>query len=451
MPDSSDATRGEATNLETISRLSFPKAATFFNAASIGEESDEAKKDAMDDAIRWESALEEMKEQYSKLLGTSAQHVTVFHNTTAGVQRIFLRLTHLLRGHRATLLTTDLEYPGIIALVDETWHGRVIIAQVAELINKGRGQEVSEQLKQLFLLTQADVIYISHIARAFGFHLEKSFLEFVRQVNPQTVLIVDGAQAVGNIVVRSPFLNLVDFYVASGHKWLCGKQTLGLIWCPPEWKLADPAQSYSRRTGSGGTGVVAALRSLAKALQDFNDFPGTEQDGQRMMEIEEHNARLGSLFLNGLREHGIPVGLMRPQNAAGANGIVSIPSLGTAVAEDLKPDKVQSDHEHDKKQLPIDFTPIREEPLVPEEGGEAPGPRFLLRLAGPELQVERRRLREARTVTPLPAGGVYRFCFHYYHSKLHVDNLIERIDASFRSYWTQVNKKAPVVQTEAQY
>jgi selenocysteine lyase/cysteine desulfurase len=43
------------------------------------------------------------------------------------------------------------------------------------------------------------------------------------------MLVVDGAQAVGNISVGREVLSASDFYATSGHKWLLGKSSLGFL------------------------------------------------------------------------------------------------------------------------------------------------------------------------------------------------------------------------------
>lgn len=394
-------------------RFRYRGASRHFNAAWIGIESIEGEKAAATGSTTWEKALSAVQQKCAQLCGTGGDRVTVHHNTTAGVQRVFSRINHLLGRQVATLLTTDLEYPGIIASVDENWQGRMVMASVADMVWGRRGREVERALQRAFLLAEPDVVYVSHVARASGFELPlKAFASFVREVNPRTVIIADGAQALGNIAVDSEVLDLVDFYVASGHKWLCGRTTLGIVYSAPAWRLHDPAQAYSRRSGSGGTGSEHALRSLAKSLDEFLARKGGKA---RMPQVAKHNAALARYFLDRLEEVGCTVRVVSRQRNWMLNGIVSI----------LGPDSALLDRIH---QAGLSVSHLVEEQWRGPEGGDAPGSRFLVRVSPTGASIEVNRQPDFRNLSaPLPPGGVLRVCFHVYHSRADVDRLVQAV------------------------
>jgi len=107
------------TEIDSIAKLKFKDAAYHFNSASLGitPKSSEDKQDRK--GFVWDAAVGIVQQEFSKLLGQPTNTICVFHNTTAGVQRILLRLSHLLRASDATLLLTDFEYPGIVSAVED--------------------------------------------------------------------------------------------------------------------------------------------------------------------------------------------------------------------------------------------------------------------------------------------------------------------------------------------
>lgn len=404
-------------------------AGRFFNSAFIGFEPEKARTVASDESVEWPEALDRVKARYTRLMGLTREHHTVFYNTTAGVQRIILRLTHILDGQPATLLTTDMEYPGIMSLLDEHWHGRLVIAQVGNEVWRGRAEKVSKLLREAVLLVEPDVIYVSHIARATGYRVSESVIDFARTVNPRVVIALDGAQAVGNIAVSESLLRKVDFYVTSGHKWLSGREPLGVVTAEPAWKLPDPAQSYSRKEGSGGTGNLQCLRSLGETLKDFVDEPSRKARALRkskIARIEEWNRVRAWEFTTLLRERRVPVQVVsRKWPEWARSGIVTVSGGSEEISAAL------SVPERTKR---IEYTRLEDEAWVSHEGAPGPGERFLLAPPdeGRPPDITRGSLRQDRWGPPMPQDGASRFCFHYCHTKKHVVELVDRIEAAFK-------------------
>jgi selenocysteine lyase/cysteine desulfurase len=100
--------------------------------------------------------------------------------------------------------------------------------------------------------------------RTTGQVLSSETLRYFREANPRVIIVLDGSQAVGNIVVDHDVLQHVDFYIGSGHKWLGGMPSSGFVWRrdATRWEVADPAQSLSYPGYLGGTGNAPAWISL---------------------------------------------------------------------------------------------------------------------------------------------------------------------------------------------
>lgn len=405
----------------------------FFNSAWVGLESLTACEAVVKAEGGWSEVVEEAKAQVGVLLQQPPHNITVFHNTTAGVQRIFLRLRHLLESSNPTLLMSDLEYPGIVSLVDENWQGRLVMAEVANLVWENEAALVEEALKHAIQIARPSVIYLSHVARTNGYCLNEGVIDFIREVNPRAVIIIDGAQACGNIHVGKSFLDKIDFYVTSGHKWLCARPTLGLVCAHNRWKLPDPAQSYSMRSGSGGTGNLDALRSLIAAVQDFNGASTSQGSTDRMLTIEEHNRMLARGFSDAMKEFGWysvgaeNEGLHSDSDKSSLwrwSGIVAYRNFDKKVAQKLERDG-NSNCEGEFKTVQAFIEP---EHWRDPSGGEAPGPRYILKCdPREETIVQMRPVTLRDEINPVPPSGCLRFCFHYYHSWEDVEFLLTSI------------------------
>ena len=408
-------------------KLTFANPSRYFDSAALGHsptlerqqpKQPKTKQYATNDHFKWDHAVNIVQQRFGKLLGQSTQTISVFHNTTAAVQRILLRLTQLLGRSDPTLLLTDLEYPGIVSAVDETWTGRVIMVQLADLIWRKEFSKVTTRIQESILISRPSVIYISHIARVTGYHLAESIADFIRRYSPRTVIIIDGAQSCGNIYVDPDFISKIDFYVTSGHKWLCGKQTLGLVYSHEHWGTKDPAQSYSMTRGSTGTGSRDVIESLQQTLTDFNGELTGETARERMLGIEQKNAELSKYFCGELvRKHlGRPAGIENSSSWRW-NGISTVVFDSFEIIQRLK----RSDWQ---------FTCLTDESWRDNFGADAPASRYFL---NPDSDRIIRTANFKESYVPLIEGYPARFCFHYYHDRTHVDALIEAIQTATNS------------------
>ena len=423
-----------------ISRLKFDNAGSYFNSASIGispysdqrATANSAKKRSNSRAndFNWDEAVGIVQEKFGKLLGQPTNTISIFHNTTAGVQRTLLRLGQLFGASEPTLLLTDLEYPGIVSAVDEEWPGRVVMASLCDLIWRGEVFRITDKLKQCIRMARPSVVYISHIARATGYRIEEEeIISFIRATLPKTVIVIDGAQACGNILVSKELLDEIDIYVTSGHKWLSGKQTLGLVYAAEQWRLKDPAQSYSMTSVSTGTGSEEVIRSLQKSLTDLNGELTGDTAEARMNEVEQHNGDLAEYFSGRLASLGIAKHIAqgsekRPPNRQAKawkwNGIATIVFDSPEVPMRLQ-----------KMNRTLEFTSLPNERWRDDLGGLAPGKRYCLDpdivYSDPNKKDPFQPANFKEIHVPKLEGYVARFCFHYYHSSDDVNNLISLI------------------------
>jgi len=415
-----------------IAGMRFKGQASFFDAASIGRESLDAEearnahdpkahnvlvasKEGERDA--WGAAVRQVKIEFASLLSVGEECTGVFYNTTACVQRILMYLDRRMEMPVGTLLLTDAEYSGIIAAAHEYWRGGINVVALNHLLWRGESESAEDLLLRACLLGRPAVVYLSHVTRTTGHRLSDVTILRIRRMLPRSIIIIDGAQAVGNIVVESAILREVDFYVTSGHKWLGGYPSLGLLYSQEARMVADQAQGYSSRSGSAGTGSLGVLKSTARALRDFVAGPGDLGGTQKRMRlIAEHNVRMAQEFVGLVRERRwrlTPIGVeWHPES-----GIVTLVDRGCGLAvEDVKAARIEA-------------TRVLAEPYVGVEVIRGAGPRYWIserRTGGGELEVEPLDLESFSTNDP--AGGGWRFSFHYFHESGHVASLVEGLD-----------------------
>jgi hypothetical protein len=205
--------------------------------------------------------------------------LAIHSGTTRSIQRalvVALDKARKCTGSRhPTLLATDYEYPGIITAIDEIWDGPVFFARLKEGLASESGN-IPALFARAVKLVRPDVIYISHVDRYTGFVFPWDVLsEIAGKDDAPPIVVIDGAQAAGNIDLR-PHLLLRQkegphLYATSAHKFLCAQPTLGLLIAlrsdVREWDLDDKAVAYSLGQGSRGTGSIESMASLARSLR----------------------------------------------------------------------------------------------------------------------------------------------------------------------------------------
>jgi selenocysteine lyase/cysteine desulfurase len=346
------------------------------------------------------------------------EHVTLFTNTTSAFARVLSRIERDYAGSDPTLLTTDLEYPGCVAAIDDSWSGPVVMTRVTRsLVGSSRPDKVlSEALIHAHNFVKPRVVFVSHVMRSTGQVLSPKTLRYIRELNPRAIIVLDGSQAIGNIVVERELLELADFYIASGHKWLGGLTTSGFVWSrdPKRWIVADPAQAFAYPGQLGGSGNAAAWASLVGSIEDMT----REKPQQRLETIATHNRALGKVFVEGLASVESQVDIVTPLLAGRPrSGLVTI---GVAP---ISSDRVIDNLTHEG----FTFSLLDSETVHWRSHAEN---RFLL-YRDPDYPVIE-RAGPSTAVNPEKARVDLRFCFHYWHGEKEVRALTDSIVQALR-------------------
>lgn len=361
----------------------------------------------------WSELVAALKSYIAELFHCEPRDISLHHNTTAAFQRIVIRLRRHFDGISPVLLLTDQEYPGLVALLDEQWPGPMLMVRTAECVWNGRPSQQFERLDAAIRRYKPHVVVLSHVSRASGATLPDAWIDRFKSVCvPGALLVLDGAQAVGNIVVTPTAKAGADFYVFSGHKWLRGLTTLGIVVASQGlWHVDDPAQGYSSQVGSRGTGSGNVVSSLLQAFQEY-PVAASKERAERTSEKAQLLATL--LAEKQVVSIGLIVGRTEGESWAW-NGIVSIPLQA-----------------HNQFKLPeeVEHERIRAEVFRnPEFGTATAGPRYL-------VEFDKRSGLPSNPLmcssfcdvgVPLPPHGIARFCVTWDHEEAHLNALSEEL------------------------
>jgi selenocysteine lyase/cysteine desulfurase len=274
-------------------------------------------------------------DKIATFLKVSPRDIT-FHETTTTAVTAAIRS---LKGFFHHVIMSDLEYPSVRTMVAaqiekiqiETVAVREALlkgeipqdAVVAALINASRLWLESHAVNMRLL------VICSHVGYETGLRIHLDDLR--RGLNAHSerlILIGDGAQAVGNVHVEAEILNTTDFYATSGHKWLLGKESLGILIQNRTrlaeigvdvGQIADRARPFSRYDSNDAddsytyqTVAMEPRVSLNASLSEMTSL-GSEA-------IAIHNRKMAKLFCDNLMQlSGVRVVAGPPES-----GMVSI-------------------------------------------------------------------------------------------------------------------------------
>ncbi len=234
---------------------------------------------------------------YASVLGCDPSEVALTGSTTDGVNTVIGGLD-LRPGEE--ILTTDQEHPGLLAPLARARvrHGvDVRVVPFAEIAG-----EVSSKTR---------LIACSHVSWVGG-----EVVDVPALVATGVPVLLDAAQGIGAVPLDMRALG-VDFYAASGQKWLCGPEGSGCLYVRPErledllvpWpgygSLADAGNALESDWAEGVArldhGFPSGLRS-AWALASLGVFEAAGWDW-----VHERAATLAAGLADRLTERGLTV------------------------------------------------------------------------------------------------------------------------------------------------
>lgn len=215
---------------------------------------------------------------------TEKNEVIWTSGTTEGINRISKSLAHRLQAGD-TVVVTELEHHANLV----TWQQACLKSgaklKIAPILDTG---ELNLDAFVAQLDAQVAVVAFPHVSNALGtINPVKQMIQKIRERSPKALVLVDGAQGVGQGTVDVQDLDC-DFYVFSAHK-LFGPTGIGVLWgkkaqleALPVWLTGGEMIStvtYETATWGelpfrleAGTPNIAGAIGMAAAIQWFQQF-----------------------------------------------------------------------------------------------------------------------------------------------------------------------------------
>jgi selenocysteine lyase/cysteine desulfurase len=197
-------------------------------------------------------ALEDsLRDAYACLLGCANEELALTTCTSEGVSLV---VSGLGLGRGDEILTSNEEHPGLLGALQAAHEVQGVSVRVVPL------QELPGALA-----AETRLVACSHVSWVGGALAPAALAELPDEVP----VLLDGAQGVGAVPVDVHALG-VDAYAASGQKWLCGPDGLGMLYVGAELKerLQVSRRGYANLEDPGA-GLAARLHPDARRFDCF--------------------------------------------------------------------------------------------------------------------------------------------------------------------------------------
>jgi len=207
----------------------------------------------------------------ARLLGLGENHSTVYltKNTTAGTEAV---LTGFPFNADDEVIIASTEHPTASAYVKMREENSGVIRKPLDL-PVGENVTAADIVKRYtdLVTPKTRFVLLSHISYVESHTLPvQQICQAIKAINPDIHIHVDGAHALGMMPIDIPSLGC-DSYAASGHKWLGGPESSGVLWVSNHAKemnfhplIKDGNDPYTAATGAPN--LVTAL-AFGEALK----------------------------------------------------------------------------------------------------------------------------------------------------------------------------------------
>ena len=245
--------------------------------------------------------IEQCRHEISRLIGARNGHVVFCFNGTDGLN---LAIGGLLRDGDHVVIT-DTEHNSVLRPVHEfARNGEIefdVVPSKEGLLDPLSFAAVVQPTTRL--------ICVSQVSNVTGILQDVAAItKACRESNPDVLILVDAAQAVGHTVVDVGALEC-DMLVASGHKGMLGPLGTGFLY------LSDRAANQVRATRFGGTGTDSlSMRQPQTLPQRFESgnlnvagiaglLKGVQYVGEQGIEkIADHERQLANRLVHSLQD-----------------------------------------------------------------------------------------------------------------------------------------------------
>lgn len=240
-----------------------------------------------------EQAMEATRANAAAFIGCTTHELVLTRSTTEGMNWVAQGLG-LASGDR--VLTTDQEHPGGRACWDYVARKFGVAIDVV-VIPPGENDALAILDRVASQLTsRTRVLSISHVLSSTGLRMPVAELSALARARG-ALSVVDGAQAVGGIVVDVKALGC-DVYATSGHKWLLAPKGTGFLYLNAAiGQAVDPIALQGGRAAYSNSSGVTSLPSVL-GLSASIDYVRAIGIGA----VERHNLMLRNRLYDAMRE-----------------------------------------------------------------------------------------------------------------------------------------------------
>lgn len=244
----------------------------------------------------------------SHVFSCKPQQLRLFTNTTAAIECALKECCETIKDQPpGQILTTDADYDSVreeIGKKATTYHHEIKIVEIANDVRRGMSAEhvMGTIISQISSDTR--IMCLSHVLHKTGFIMDSKLLVeslAKRKKGGRPYVILDAAQAFGQIAIAPDVLDAFNYVATSGHKWLLSEETIGILRsnenptaCAPVTYFEQPSGSLSKYDSDSkeslATIVTHPRLSLAASLSDLL------QTG--IVKVAAHNLQMRTLFMD---------------------------------------------------------------------------------------------------------------------------------------------------------
>lgn len=166
---------------------------------------------------------EKAREKVANFIGAKTEEVVFVRNSSEALNLIYYSwaLNNIKKGD--VVLTTIMEHHSNFVPWQQLCKQKGAQFKIADIDHTGK------LIIHKSLFTSVKLFALTQVSNVLGtINPVKEIIKQVRKVNPNCIVVVDGAQAVGHMKVNVLDLDC-DFYCFSGHKML-GPTGIGVLW-----------------------------------------------------------------------------------------------------------------------------------------------------------------------------------------------------------------------------
>lgn len=258
---------------------------------------------------------ERAREIVAKFIGGAPEETVFVRNATEGINLIMYSLATELIGEGDEVVTTIVEHHSNFVPWQQLVAGRGGQMRIVDVDEQTRTLAIYDEDGAIslegILSSRTKILAITHVSNVLGTIMPiKEIIQAARRINPQVVVVVDGAQGVTSQKVDVESLDC-DFYVFSGHK-LYGPTGIGVVWGKRKhWEAMKPflyggdmihSVAIEKTTFASmpekfeaGTPAIAEAIGLGVAVEYLNKLPRDK--------IRAHTMQLVALAQTSLQAH----------------------------------------------------------------------------------------------------------------------------------------------------